>query len=132
MGFLRLIHHIHFDHDTGKFKSLAFKNSGDGSGISLVEKECAINASPTICGHIHRYYPNVVGEPAIFWHVPEGITSTCKLEQKTSSTGDICHHNMKGLSDPDARRAIKDVPLNEMMVCENGTYRPLTLSDIPK
>ncbi len=52
--------------------------------------------------------------------------------QKTSDTGDECHHNIVGLSDREARNALKDAPIDEMMVCENGTHRPLTISDIPK
>jgi hypothetical protein len=131
MGFLRIIHPKHYDPDTRRFRSLAFKPSSDG-GISVVSRECIEQTGSGVCAHIAKFYRSVLGEPPIFWEIPETVLPThCQFIQDPSDTGDDCHHNLIGLSDREARRIIKQTPLDEMRICEvAGAPRPLTEADL--
>src|SRR5436190_4011842 len=127
MGFIRLIHQRHYDPDEQRFRSVAFRPSTDGSGISVIDADCILRSSASICEHIRRFYPDVSGTPAIFWDIdPEVLPENCQLAQQTSLTGDECHYNLKGLSKEEARAIFKEVPLTEFKICtETGEYRPL-------
>jgi hypothetical protein len=49
----------------------------------------------SICEHIRKYYPNVGGEPPVFWIFDEAILPHgARLVQKRSDTGDDCHFNI--------------------------------------
>ncbi len=132
MGFIRIIHPKHYDPDSNRFRSLAFKPSSDG-GISVISRECIEQTGSSICGHIAKFYASVLGDPPIFWEIPEAVLPpTGQFIQAPSDTGDDCHHNLVGLSDREARRIIKQMLLGEMSVClETGEHRSLTGADLP-
>ena len=132
MGFIRVIHHRHYDRHKRRFTSPAFKNSNDNSGISVIDKDCALRTSPGICEHIQRFYPDVAGTPPIFWEFhPEILPENCRLDPQKGPDGDDCHFNVVGLSEKEARAIIIKVPLSDFNICiGNGEYRPLTESDV--
>src|SRR5690242_20146878 len=134
MGFIRVIHHQHYDTRTKRFSSLAFKGSSDGSGISVFDKECAIQTNGCICGHINRHYTKICGSPPIFWDIPSStIPRECKLDWKCSVTGDECHCNILGIEDKEARAMIKGAALCEFSVCsEDGCTKPFLEEDLKK
>ena len=131
MDFIRIIHPKHYDPDRKSFSSLAFKPSSDG-GISVVSRECIEQTGSSICGHIAKFYGTVSGSPPIFWEIPAGILPPqCQFIQNPSDTGDDCHHNLIGLNDREARRIIKQTPLDEMHIClVIGGHCPLTEADL--
>ncbi len=132
MGFIRLIHKQHYDPDKKRFASLAFKPSSDGSGISVVDTDCILRTSSSICEHIERFYRDVSGTPPIFWDLqPQILPENCQLIRQRSSTGDDCHYNLVGLSEKEARAIFKAVPLTDFNICINTEgYRPLSISDL--
>jgi hypothetical protein len=70
MEFIRIIHRDHYDPDRGRFQSLAFKPSRDGSGISVIDVNCILQIGLSICEHIGKYYQSVAGStPHIFWNI---------------------------------------------------------------
>ncbi len=131
MGFIRIIHPKHYDPDTSRFRSLAFKPSSDG-GISVISRECIEQTGSSVCAHIAKFYASVLGDPPIFWEIPKAVLPpNCQFIQDPSDTGDDCHYNLIGLSDRESRRIIKQAPLNEMSICvENDEHRPLAESDL--
>ena len=132
MGFIRVIHQKHYDPDRRNFKSLAFKPSSDGSGISVIDEECISQSGTSICEHIEVFYKDITGLPPIFWQVPtDALPEGHRFIQQTSITGDICHHNLIGVSDKEARMLLKRAKLSDFNICsENGIHRPLTESDV--
>ena len=132
MGFIRVIHQKHYDPDKGNFKSLAFKPSSDGSGISVIDEKCISQSGIGVCEHINRFYKDLAGKPPIFWRIPtEELPENHRFIQRTSTTGDACHYNLTGISEKESRTLLKRVNLSEFNVCsENGGDRPLTDSDM--
>lgn len=130
MKLIRILNAIHYDPRKQRFTSLAFKNSTDG-GISVVHKECIVAQEQTACQHIERFYPPPTSsQPAIFWEFDEAILpSGYRIEQQTSPTGDICHHNLLGLTDKAARDLLIQHRLDEFQICDQELLRPVTLAD---
>lgn len=134
MELVRLLSHRHFDPRKARFNSLAFKNTGQEPGISVINSDCIRATGASICEHIKTYYSGLAGEPAIYWvfsseTLPDGHT----LEQETSSTGDICHYNIRGVPDAVARQWFKGYSsdLSNFQVCTpNGSSRILQRDDI--
>jgi hypothetical protein len=134
MEYVRLLHPKHFDCQRGEFKSLAFKVYDDGA--SVIQLGCVLgNAS--ICEHIRKYYPNVGGEPPIFWIFDEGLLPEgSRLVQKQSDSGDCCHFNIvSGNSNVNAldkalRKLLKAQPLEAFRICNNGHIRTLKRADL--
>lgn len=131
MGFIRVIHQQHYDPDKGNFKSLAFKPSSDGSGISVIDEECISQGGIGACEHIDRFYENLAGEPPVFWNIPANkLPQNHGFIQSTSTSGDVCHHNLIGVSEREARLLLKQAKLNDFRICtQDGSHRPLTVSD---
>lgn len=127
----RLIHAKHVDRKRRRFSSQAFNNSSDGSGISIVDRECVDNHGDEICAHISKFYPGQVGDPIIFWEIPADIIpSYCKAEPEPSETGDDCHYNIKGWGDKEARDVFIRLLPEAFEVCDQSGPRPLTQTDI--
>ncbi len=132
MGYIRVIHQHFYDPDRGRFQSLAFRPSSDDSGISIIDEECVLRTSPSICDHIEKFYHDIAGNPPIFWIFYANILpEACKFIQQTSDSGDECHHNLIGLTDKQARNIFKQVTLNAFRICTaNGDHRPLDQDDV--
>lgn len=135
MGFVRLIHHSHYDPAKRRFKSLAFKTSSSereaDPGVSVIEYDCAIRVSGSVCLHVETFYPKHQS-PTIFWEIPEGtIPDECRCEQIPSDSGDDCHYDIKDLADSRARRISKAIAIDQCRICdEAGNPRVLTLDDL--
>ena len=132
----------HYDPDERRFNDLAFKaSSGDNPGASIINMECGIEATGSICAHISKHYPGVGGDPAVFWEFDSGlIPSQCRIEQVDSDTGDKCHHEIKGVSKTSLNRVLRDLrktwDIGQLSICDPlcgspDGFRPLKPSDVP-
>ena len=134
MDAIRVLHKSHYDPHRNRFISLAFKNTGADPGISIVSAECILWSQRPICGHIRQYYGSLTSDPPIFWRFSTDVLPDHHLlEQEESSTGDVCHYNIKGITDKEARRVFKSVwcdPANFSICDAEQRYRPLTTEDI--
>jgi hypothetical protein len=100
---------------------MAFRNSSNDGGISVISSPCVIELTGNVCDHIRRYYPTVGGHPIIFWEFEENILPEgYSLEKETSDSGDVCHHNIKGVSDSQAGKIIKGLSVEEFSHCNNS------------
>ncbi|MGH9850983.1 MAG: hypothetical protein ACREBD_14190, partial [Blastocatellia bacterium] len=99
--------------------------------ISVVERNCAIHTSSTICQHLARFYPNQVGDPVIYWEIPNNkIPEACRFEQQTSTTGDDCHFNIYGWNRNQTRKTFIALQLKDFTVCSPDGEQPLQKSDV--
>lgn len=131
MEYVRLFHPNHFDSRLGRFKSSAFKNSSNGGGASIFELDCGIKISGDVCSHIKRFYPNVGGDPAVYWvfeadELPQGSS----LEAAPSNTGDLCHRNIKNVSDTYLRSIVIKLKTTNFMICDAAGTRSLRAEDL--
>lgn len=84
---------------------------------------------------VQLYYQLVADDPPIFWRfstdiLPDGF----RLVQETTLTGDVCHYNIKGLTDKQAKDIFKTFNdrFEEFRICnDNDTDRTLTRYDLP-
>ena len=123
MELIRLFHPREFDKNIKRFRSSCFTNSSDGSGISLVDLLCAQQHpdSTTVCQHIERFYPEVVGSPIAYWLIQSSqLPQKTRIEPEVSDTGDPCHVNLTGLTDKESRKFFKEnyKPEN-ISICDN-------------
>ena len=135
MEYVRYIHRKHFDpHPSqNRFKSLAFRDT-DGSGVSVVQCVCVDGSGRTVCAHAkHFYSPTITDDPPVFWQFDDAILPQGSvLEQKTSKSGDVCHHNIKNAKDKDLRQLFKNQDFRTFYICEgDGTFRHLRREDLP-
>jgi hypothetical protein len=134
MEYVRLLHPRHFDRQHGEFKSLAFKVYDDGA--SVVQLACVVAAGSNICPHVRKFYPDVGGDPPVFWIFDEAILpKDCRLVQKRSDTGDDCHFNIVSTGSDNAlnkalRKLLKTQPLETFRICNSGYDRPVTRADL--
>lgn len=131
MDFVRLLNTKHFDPKRGKFTSLAFKNS-TGGGASVISTHCVAQSGIPICSHIDAYYPErITGRPPIFWDFPASILPIgWDLQQQTSETGDVCHHNIIGVSDRQLRSLLGSAVLSDFSICASDGVRSARPSDV--
>lgn len=109
MEFIRLIKKdVYWDEERGRFQSFAFSNSS-GGGISVIDNECIGASGRNPCEHIRTYYAeSLTGSPPVFWKFDrELLPNGCRLEQRTTESGDKCHHNIHGFSDNKAGKLLK-------------------------
>ena len=132
--FIRIIHHLKYIPKLGRFGSNVFANLK--GGISIVDLDCVRETGRSACGHVKKYYPSAIPspKPPILWIFnSEILPSSCKVEREMSTTGDVCHYNIKELSNNQAKkvfsRSVKS--LDDLKICENDHYRTLTREDIP-
>ncbi len=132
MGLLRVIHPRHFDPSRGNFQSLAFREASDGSGISVFDKDCALQASGTVYNHIQRFYPPPVsGEPIICWEIPVAmIPNECQIVPVLSESGDDCHYDLRGWPKKAARSLFVSLELERFALCTPPGLSPLSRSDL--
>jgi len=130
MEFVRLVHPRNFDRIRGRFNDLAFKKSTNG-GMSVFEVECAKANSGLICDHIKAFYENVGGEPPVFYILNETELPTgYGIQQRTSDSGDECHHDVVSISNNRLKKAFKDLHWSAFFICDGSDYRALTQTDV--
>jgi hypothetical protein len=120
MEYVRLVHPEDYDHNRGKFNDLVFKNSTDGSGLSVFEVECAENTSITLCAHIRPFYPLLTGDPAIFYVMNESeIPQSGRIVDIPSATGDECHRQIMDVSTTAMKKAFQNKRTPELFyICD--------------
>src|SRR5882724_6133027 len=110
MELVLLLHISQYDEslDPPRFRSSCFERSGDGTGISVFDRECAEETTGSICAHARAFYGEIIGEPPIFWSFDEAILPEgYSLDEVPSDTGDDCHRNIEGISDNRAKKFFK-------------------------
>lgn len=134
---IRILNKRHYDRRLRRFNSLTFKNTGVNPGISIISRECIFQSGKTICQHIRKYYGGIASEPPIFWYFSTEILSTnYELEQEDSLTGDVCHYNIKGVTNKQAKRLFMKFAnkLETFKICNNNNndegHRTLTREDV--
>lgn len=127
---------IHFDFtspEERRLSSCAFRNSSDGTGISCISVSCINETTGDICEHIRRFHPAfvpvVVGAPIIFWPFSMDDLPEKAIFNQEKSNDDECHVNVKNLSNNDAEKIIKKLPLNKLMVCINSSVHPFDFDE---
>ena len=97
MRLIRLLNIRHYDSKRGRFTSEAFRTFGQG--VSVFDADCAEQSSGTICSHIAKFYASTAGDPATFWEFSkEQLPEQAQVVQEESATGDLCHHDIRGLT----------------------------------
>ena len=110
---------------------MALKKSSDGSGASIISRECIDHAGKSICDHIRDFYPDVSGKPPVFWEFDEAVLPNVpRIEQVTSDSGDECHYAIHDVSNGQLKKLITQVPIEHAAVCANGDHAPLTQTKI--
>jgi hypothetical protein len=128
MRIIRIVHIREYDWRRDEFKSLAFKNRSDGSGISVIDRDCVDRTGRGVCNHIRYYYGcTAASEPPLYWEfLSSKIPHEHRLENETSASGDICHYNLKGLTKSQARNFFKEQDYTTFRVCNAHGDSPLT------
>ena len=99
MEAIRIIPSRHYDKRRKEYNSLAFQNTGNPPGVSIIGKECILQPETR---HADTSQPIMEASQGNlpYWRFPtEILPCACRIEQETSTSGDICHYNIRGLSD---------------------------------
>ena len=125
--YIRLIQPRHYDRIQGRFRSSCFSNSGNGTGISLVDTECVSRKATPICRHLARYYLNLIGQgPVIYWHVPTDQIDEDDIHSTPSTSGDECHRDLRGFSHGRSNRFFRrHHRWADIHICEDGHPVPI-------
>jgi hypothetical protein len=133
MELVLLLHISQYDKQLARFRSTSFERSGDGTGISVIDKECIDGTTGSICDHARAFYGKIVGEPPIFWVFDSAILPNgYSLDAVRSDTGDDCHRNIEGVSDHRAKKFFRRQPDSIFQICDGAESRPLTDEDIQR
>src|ERR1043166_3215694 len=133
MELILLLHISQYDERLKRFRSTCFERSGDGTGISVFDGQCAEQTSGSICAHARAFYRKVAWEPPIFWRFDDAILpSGYHLDPVPSDTDDNCHRNIEGFSDNRAKNFFKKLPNPLFEICDDDTPRELTKEDIER
>jgi hypothetical protein len=108
MALVRIIHPDEYESHDKRFKTSAFEPSDDG-GISVVDTDCAVLASQTVCEHVVQNYPTLIaGPPPVtfyLWTVPD-LPAGCGVSNPAGYQ-DPCHRNITGFSRGKAKSFFK-------------------------
>jgi len=134
MRYVRLTHPRHWVENENSFASSAFKRSSQerGAGASIIDYDCAIDASASICAHIGRHYADTAGEPVVFF-LFEGtdLPPSRRIVQKDGPGNDKCHHEVLDVTDGALRKKLRSLQTGAFMICEDGQTRALAPADFP-
>ena len=133
MEVLRILNALRYDRRKQRFNSLAFKPFGKPPGISVIDTACIQDMGNTPCSHIRQYYDRIAGAPPIFWKFhTDLLPDQCVIEQEDSLTGDVCHYNIHGLSEKQAREFFLQYAgqLHRFQICDPTGQRPLEQNDL--
>jgi len=89
-----------------------------------------MDTSHSICAHIRRFYPGITYEPPIFWEFDSSILPGASLEREPSTTGDLCHHNIRGFPGKTARGIFRRQDTFSFKICAPEGVRNLTPEDL--
>ena len=132
MPYARLLNfRNHYSNDHGRFKSYAFQDSEDGSGISVISLECARCKSGGLCEHAARLYRTIAGTPIIFWPIPESLQAGWNIAQDRED-GDDCHHLIKGISEKEGGKLAKQLKPEHLIICDETGPRQMTVEDVSR
>lgn len=133
MQLIRIIHQKHFDRNRGRFQSLAFRPSSNG-GISVIDGQCALANTGSLCQHLRHYYAHVSGCPPLFWLFDAVILPSAHLiEVSPSDSQDACHRDIKNLTPREAERTFKSHAVfpSSFHICPpRADHRPLEPRDL--
>jgi hypothetical protein len=132
MEYFRVLHARHFDSRRREFKSLAFRNSSDGTGVSVIQRECIDQHGHSWCEHIRVHYRTVASDPPIFWCLKCSVLPHGHRLVNDDSDGDECHYVIDGVSDAELKNLLKSVDLHQLLICRNGIHENLTDDDIAR
>jgi hypothetical protein len=132
MEYARLLSFHHFDISERRINSIAFRNSNDRSGISVIQMDCAIQKSGCICTHVdkHKQYKHLITEPVSFWKLDDSIIPKESSFHQDNSNGDDCHFNLTDITDRQARKLFKDSYKDNLWSCNDGNLRSTTLNEL--
>src|SRR5262245_61798604 len=131
MAYVRLLNFKnHYSRELRRFKSYAFQDSEDGSGISVIDCDCAERASGGICVHCAKRYASVAGTPMLYWEIPQEIFRDHWSIAQDEADGDECHYNLKGVADREGKNIITKVKIEEVMICAEDGPRYMTDDDL--
>jgi len=133
MECIRLLHANKYNKKQHKFTRPAFRNIA--GGLSVIEWDCIRQSGKSVADHVRQYYqcyPGIVGEPPIFWKFDTSVTLPAGhvVQQVTSDSGDICHHDVKGLDDSVLWGVFETKDISDFSICTNGGYRQVTEAEI--
>ena len=130
--YVRILPKKQFIKRIGRFASVAFKNLR--GGISVIQRDCIIDGGRTICGHLTHFYKSLDESPHVFWAfdadviLPEDV----EFEQEDSHSGDICHYNIRQVSNGKAKKIFTEhfETFRDAQICDGEAHRILTEEDI--
>ena len=132
MEAIRLLHPQFYSKDRQRFESRAFRNSNDGSGVSVFCVCCARERSGAECRHVRlHYFPSPSGNPPVLWRIDTEKLPEGAIAKQDPTDNDTCHMNLKGLSNNQFKSLIRrSLDVNDLETCEDDCSRQLTREDI--
>lgn len=126
----------HYSAHKKRLSSAAVTPSSGNNGLSVFDASCARRTSGSVCSHLERYYPTIIGEPPCFWefdvadYFPEG-----HVEPTESGVipPDPCHQEIFGYrsSDKKSLRAVAaKIPITDLNRCDSGRAMVLNAHDL--
>ncbi len=133
MGYLRLLNfRHHYSKKHKRFKSYAFRDFSDRSGISVIDLDCAERTPGGVCAHCAKFYAAIAGTPIIYWPIPaEVLRDDWDIEpDDPAERKDECHYNIKKVPDSAGRGIMEKVKIEHLMICGEAGPRPMTQADL--
>lgn len=99
--------------------------------MSVFLRDCAEQSGHDVCTHARKWYPNIAGEPPIFYIIEEAeIPEGGSVQMSKSTSGDDCHGDIVGLSDGRLGTTFKGKNWADYLVCTKDGARSLTQADL--
>ena len=139
MEVVRWLHRNRFDPRKNRFDRVAFRNSGNGGGVSISECDCVYKlgyaAGSEICEHAREAYLKrgirAVSDPPIYWKFDTSCLPDGSLIIPDPTGYDPCHSNIMHISDDDCSSLLKSKTLSDFRICGENGPRELLRSDLP-
>lgn len=90
----------------------------------------------TECAYLRHYYPKVAENPVVLWPLDTACIQEeypeAAFESSLNDRGDVCHWDLKNLSDNKAIRIYKKrCPPTHFLLCEDGNLKELPHEQLP-
>ena len=141
----RLVNLKHWDVQKNRFNKLAILGGARDGGISVLEPECGAQHSGSLCSHIRRYYPNVAGDPAVYWLFDPSVFGERDTDWSLLGTpsqppagipvDEHCHYEITEFCEKHVRKCFVSIAgdLNKFSVCNtDDTCRVLRRDDVER